>query len=349
MKFKKNLDEVVKRNKKLWSGDFTRGVLAKIDIDGFSTLDLWEKVLLPQYCPDYKKMFDVFLEFFKKREFLLDDAIPCARPNIGDSAFGAYLGAELIFGNAGGFAKPLLKNLDSINDLKYDPENYWISNLIEATKYFAQKSEGLFATSIIETMDSLNLAENLYGSNAYLEIYNNPVKLLELFDFGYYFNVRMIEEQRKYIKMIGDGYIDLHEEWLPGKCIWLSVDAWGNCSSEIFKKIGVYHLQKIINYFSCGWLHMHNSHLHLLEEVIKIKNLAGIGILDDPGQIKCFKRLKDIQKITKYIPLQICCSKEDFTNALKDKSLPCNVMYWINSGVASIEEANKIMEMVYNY
>lgn len=87
MKFKKNLDEVIKRNKKLWSGDSTRGVLAKVDIDGSSTLDLWGKALLPQYCPDYVKMFDVFLEFFKKREFLLDDAIPCARPNIGDSAF----------------------------------------------------------------------------------------------------------------------------------------------------------------------------------------------------------------------------------------------------------------------
>jgi hypothetical protein len=258
MKFKKNLDEAIKRNKDLWSGNKTKGVLAKIDIDGFSTLDLWEKAMRPEYCPDYKKMFDVFLEFFKKREFLLDDAIPCARPNIGDSAFGAYLGAEIIFGNGGGFAKPLLKNLDDIDGLKFDTNNYWINHLIESTKYFAEKSDGLFATSTIETMDSLNLAENLYGSNAYLEIYNNPGKLQKLFDFGYQFNIRMIEEQRKYIKKVGEGYADLHEEWLPGKCIWLSIDAWGNCSKETFKKFGRYHLQKIVDYFGCGWLHMHN-------------------------------------------------------------------------------------------
>jgi len=78
-----------------------KGVLAKVDIDGFSTLELWEKVWQPQYCPDYKKMFSVFLEFFQKREFLLDDATPCARPNIGDSAFGGFLGADVIFGNCG--------------------------------------------------------------------------------------------------------------------------------------------------------------------------------------------------------------------------------------------------------
>lgn len=349
MKFKKNIDEVIKRNKKLWSGNMAKGILAKIDVNELNTIELWEKVLLPQFCPDYKKMLDVFLDFFKRREFLLDDAIPCARPNIGDSAFGAYLGAELIFGNTGGFAKPLLKNLDNIKNLRYDPENYWINYLINATKYFAKKSEGLFATSIIETMDSLNLAENLYGSNVYLEIYNNTEKLMKLFDFGYQFNIRMIEEQRKYIKKIENGYVDIHEEWLPNKCIWLSIDAWGNCSSETFRRFGIYHLQKIIDYFGGGWLHMHNSHLHLLEEVMKIKNLVGIGILDDPKQIKCFTRLKDIQKITNDIPLQICCDKKEFICALKNKSLPHNVMYWINSGVESVEEANKIMDLVYGY
>lgn len=71
MKFKKNLDEVIKRNKKLWSGYFMRGILAKIDIDCSSTIDLWGKALQPQYCPNHVKMFDVFWNFLRKENSYL--------------------------------------------------------------------------------------------------------------------------------------------------------------------------------------------------------------------------------------------------------------------------------------
>ena len=270
MKFKKNIGSVIERNRKLWNSDFKKGVLVKIDIDDFSTLRLWEEVLSPEYCPDYKKMFDVFLKYFKKREYLLDDATPTARPNIGDFAFGAYLGAEIVFSPVGGYSKPLISDLKDINSLEYNENNCWLKWLLEATKYFSEKSEGLFATSIIETMDGLNFAENIFGSKIYMEIIDNPDSLSAIFDFALEFNIKMIEGQRKFIKKHENGYFDIHEEWLPGNCVWLSIDSWGNCSRESFRKYGRHHLQEIINYFGCGWLHMHNSHLHLLEDVIEL-------------------------------------------------------------------------------
>jgi hypothetical protein len=94
---------------------------------------------------------------------------------------------------------------------------------------------------------------------------------------------------------------------------------------------------------------MHNSHLHLLAEVVDIKGLVGIGILDDPRQVKCFSRLEEIQSITRDLPLQISCDKDEFLSALKGGTLPRNVMYWIDEGVETVEEGNRIMEMVYEY
>jgi hypothetical protein len=207
----------------------------------------------------------------------------------------------------------------------------------------------LCATSIIETCDSLNFAENVYGSGVFLEIYDHPRELLELFDFAYELNVRLIEMQRVHIRRHGSGYFDLHEEWLPGDCVWLSVDAWGHCSAEVFRKLGKAHLQKIVDRFGSGWLHMHNTHLHLLEEVVTIRGLVGIGILDDPNQTPCFGRLERIQAMTGDIPLQINCRKDDFLASLEGRTLPRNVMYWIDSGVESVEEANRIMERVRDY
>jgi hypothetical protein len=349
MKYKRNLNETIHRNRKLWNRDYTDKVLAKIDIDNFSSFETWEKALEPGICPDYRKMFRVFTDGFENRKDLLDDATPTARPNIGDSAFGGYLGADLVFGEAGGWAKPLLPDLSDLSKLRFDPKNRWIKHLEEATRYFAVESEGICATSIIETMDSLNFAENIYGSGVFLELYDHPKELLRLFDFALEFNIKLIELQRKYIKKFEGGYFDLHEEWLPDDCVWLSIDGWGQCSPKMFRDLGKHHLKEIIGYFGSGWLHMHNSHLHLLEEVADINGLLGIGILDDPRQESCFGQLAKIQEKTKDMPLQISCGKEEFLLSLENGTLPRNVMYWIESGVKTVIEGNEIMEKVYNY
>ena len=346
MRYKKNLDEVISRNRKFWTREATDMILAKIDVEQGQTMRMWERALAPGVCPDYRKMFEVFREDFQRREHLLDDAIPAARPNIGDYGFGAYAGAEVIFGQGGAYAKPFLSDLGRVKDLRFDPANRWVRFLEEATRWFAEQSDGLCATSIIETCDGLNFAENVAGSGVFLEIYDHPRELLELFDFAFDLNVRLVELQRAHIRRHGGGYVDLHEEWLPGDCVWLSVDAWGNCGPEAFRRLGRGHLQKMIDRFGAGWLHMHNTHLHLLEDVVTLRGLVGIGILDDPRQPTTFGQLQRIRQVTGSIPLQVNCRKEEFLTALEDGSLPRGVMYWIDSGVQSVEEANRIMERV---
>ena len=349
MRYKKNLTEVIDRNRRFWNREATAKILAKIDLDEGGTMRMWERALAPGTCPDYRKMFEVFRQDFQRREFLLDDAMPTARPNIGDYGFGAYVGAEVVFGEAGAYAKPCLTSLKDAKNLRFDPENQWVRLLEESTRYFAEQAEGVCATSIVETADSLNFAENVLGSGVFVEIYDHSRELLELFDFAYELNIRLIELQRSHIRRFDGGYFDLHEEWLPGDCVWLSVDAWGQCSPQDFRKLGKPHLQKMVAHFGAGWLHMHNSHLHLLEEAVTVKGLVGIGILDDPKQVPCFDRLAKIQQVTGDIPLQINCRKDSFLGCLDKGTLPRNVMYWIDSGVESVEEGNAIMERVRQY
>lgn len=349
MRYKKNLDEAISRNRRFWSREATGSILAKVDLDGFLTMRTWERALAPGVCPDSRLMFDAFEQDFEKRRDILDDAIPAARPNIGDYGFGAYAGAEVVFGEGGAFARPFLADLGQVKSMRFDPANRWVRLLEESTSYFAERAEGLCATSIVETCDSLNFAENVCGSAVFLEIYDHPRELLELFDFAFELNARLIELQRRHIAKVDGGYVDLHEEWLPGDCVWLSVDAWGHCGTEIFRKLGRHHLQKMVDHFGCGWLHMHNTHLHLLEEVVTIRGLVGIGILDDPKQQPCFGRLRQIQGLTGDIPLQISCGRDELLAAMDEGTLPRNVMYWIDRGVGSVDEANRIMERVHAY
>ena len=80
MQYKKNVNDVIHRNRRLWRREYTEKVLAKIDIDGFKSFEMWDLALAKDICPDYRKMFEVFIENFEKREDLLDDAMPTARP-----------------------------------------------------------------------------------------------------------------------------------------------------------------------------------------------------------------------------------------------------------------------------
>ncbi len=349
MRYKRNLDEVITRNRRLWSREDPRMVLAKIDVGEGRTMRMWERALEPGVCPDYRRMFEVFREDFEGRAELLDDAIPAARPNFGDYGFGAYAGAEVVFGQGGACAKPFLADLGRVKDLHVDSANRWIQLLEEATRYFAAQSEGLCATSLIETCDSLNFAENAFGSGVFLELYDHPRELLDLFDFAFELNVFLVEMQRRHIRRLDGGYADLHEEWLPGDCVWLSVDAWGGCGVDAFRRLGRGHLEKMIGRFGTGWLHMHSAHLHLLEEVASIRGLIGIGILDDPNHERCFGRLDRIREVVGGIPLQVNCTKGELLAGLEDGTLPRGVMYWVDSGVQSVAEANRIMEKVRAY
>jgi hypothetical protein len=64
---------------------------------------------------------------------------------------------------------------------------------------------------------------------------------------------------------------------------------------------------------------------HLLPEVVTLKGLVGIGILDDPKQVPCFERLPAIQAVGD-IPLQINCRQGPFLACLDQERLPRNVM-----------------------
>lgn len=349
MHFKKNLPETVARNRDFWIGEASGMVLAKIEIEGDSVLDMWVDALSPQVISDPDTMFQRYVRNFKAREFLLDDAIPTARPSFGSSAYGAFFGADVQFGATGAYARPILPDIRGFTELRYDFTTGWLKRQIDTARYFAEQARGLCGVSIVETMDNLNLAENLVGSRIYLDLVDRPREILEFFDFALDFNTRLIKAQREHHDRHAGGYFDIHEIWVPGDTIWLSIDAWNLVSPEVFRRYALHHIQTIINSFGTAWLHMHNQGLHLLEDVMRLKNLVGIGILDDPTEPRCFPRLRKIQETTGGMPLQINCTRQELEKGLQEGSLPRNVMYWVDKGVRTVEEANLIMKRVLEY
>jgi hypothetical protein len=146
-----------------------------------------------------------------------------------------------------------------------------------------------------------------------------------------------------------DGIFSMFRIWLPGRAPWMSVDAYGNCSPQIFCEFGAPYLQRMVDYYSGGWIHLHSHALHLLPEIVKLDKLVGIGVFDDPNVPGGFEQLERIRQVTRDIPLQIDCSAWQLEKSMLDHTLPGNGMYMIREGVENVDQANRLMDRIRIY
>ena len=344
--YKPNLEEVVSRHRRLWTRQAPDGILARIDPQEIPILDPLRA------CPDIPAMFAIWDQNYRLRMAVEDDLLPVARVSFGSQAFGGYLGAEVVFDGGTAWSRPLLTDYQQLDTLGFNETHPWIQRQQEACRYFAQQAHGKFAVCETEPMDGLNLAEVLRGSAVYTDLFDHPDELHRLLDFSAAFNIRLIEMQRDLLAPClyhEDGLFNMYRIWVPGRTIWMSVDAYGLCSPAVFRRFGAAYLQHSMDHFGGGWIHIHSSALRLLPEIVKLNGIAGIGIYDDPNAPRGFDELARIRRMTGDIPLQIDCRGDEFSRGLSDGSLPGGVMYMVKSGVKTVAEANRLMEAVHSF
>jgi hypothetical protein len=343
----KNFEERITRQRAFWSRQMPSQILVAI----------WEVADLARidpnvHCPDVPSMFSAWEHNFGLRQEIDDDYIPVARVSFGSAAFGAFLGAEITFKGGAGWAYPFLESYNQLDSLKYNHKNEWIQRQLEACQYFAEKAVGKFPVCETEPNDALNFAEALRGSRAYTDIYDFPQELKQLLDFASDFNIRLIERQREVLSPViyhQDGIFSMFWSYLPGKAPWISVDAYGNCSPDTFNEFGAPYIQRMINHFEGGWIHIHSHALHNIQQITNLTDVVGIGIWDDPNAPRGFESLTSVRNITKDIPLQIDCTAQDLEEGMVLGTLPGNVMYLVKEGVKSIEHANRLAEQARLY
>ncbi|MCP4196460.1 MAG: hypothetical protein GY762_04850 [Proteobacteria bacterium] len=346
LEYKPALSEVVDRHRLLWSGQLPNGILARVD-----PMELpFDDPL--SHCPDIPAMAAAWDHNYRVRRGVEDDLLPVARVSFGSAAYGGYLGAEVIFSNGAGWSRPFLADYSQVAQLRFDERNDWIQRQQEACRHFVQIAQDKFAVCENEQMDGLNLAELLRGSAIYTDLYDYPRELHRLLDFASHFNIRLTELQRDLLDpclIYQEGIFSIFRVWLPGRTVWVSIDAYGLCSPETFREFGAPYLQQVMDHFGGGWIHIHSTDIRLLPEVVKLSGIVGIGILDDLDAPRGFDLLTEIRRVTGDIPLQIDCRFEELEQGLTKRNLPGGVMYMAKQGVETVAQANRLMEKVRTY
>jgi hypothetical protein len=345
--YKPNLVETVERHRRFWTQRMPDQILVAIkSVDELPFIDPSVQ------CPDLEAMFNAWDTNYHARQAILDDHIPVGRISFGSAAFGGFLGAKVTFEHGIGWAQPFLESYDQLDGLIYDPQNPWIVRQQQACRYFVEHANGKFPLCETEVLDGLNLVEGLRGSLVYTDVYDYPEAVHRLLEFSSDFNIQILNMQRQILApnlFYEEGIFSMFRIWLPGRAPWMSVDAYGNCSPQIFSEFGTPYLQRMMDYYDGGWIHLHAHALHLLPEIIKLDRLVGLGIFDDPNVPGGFEKLQSIRQVTQDIPLQIDCSARQLEQAMFNQTLPGNVMYMIKDGVKSVDQANRLMDRVRAY
>ena len=264
--------------------------------------------------------------------------------------------------------KPPAKTLDQlIKSFESFKKSEWIKKIMDILKFFVDKKVSYMIIPH-DITESMNLVLMLRGvETGYLDIYDNPTGIKELLELSIEFNIYINKKQIEVIEEHNRKILADDSFYINSKCRIpeISVDAYSLASSDVYKDFGLDYQQKIIDEFGTVFMHIHSNGLHVLEEVVNLTNVSDIILTEDEGYKRPFLIRHELRKRAKDIPLSFFCSKNEFLDAFKDKTLCTNSRYivpfcdfmdmdWSRSKVKEdyfkdVEEVNDILEKVRDY
>jgi hypothetical protein len=345
-KYKPNLDESVDRFQKLWSREAMDRVLVKIDIqdpDSPTVMNAMARV------PDYGEMVDEWEKGFLLNRDVADDNLPVVYGELGGYIIGGFLGAEVSWGAGGAYPEKLIRDMKRYREfLKFNEENEYFRMQINYIKYLAERSKGKFGFTEMITIDGLNFLDCVRGGDAYTDLFDYPQEITQIMGFGSDLNIKLVRMQRSLIETYRGGRFNFYQIWTPGETIFISVDAYGQCSPGVFEKFGRKYVQRMVDEFHGGWLHVHSDAMRLLPNYITMRGLVAIGLEDWIKPPRAIDHINEIIEITGDVPLMINIEKNELLAMMEAKTLPGNVLYWVG-GVRNEDEANRIALGAYGY
>lgn len=346
MFYKPHIDESVERYRKLWAREAQDRILVKIDIQDPENPTVMRAMA---QVPDYKAMVDEWEKGFELNRRVEDDNLPVVYGELGGYILGGFLGANVSWGAGGAYSSKLIKDMGKYREhMHFSENNRYYRMQIDYLKYLSKRSHGRFGFTEMITIDGLNFLDCVRHHDAYTDIYDYPNEIKAIMEFASDLNIKLVKKQRKYVDTFNGGRFNFYQIWTPGETIFISVDAYGQCSSEVFEKFGRKYVQRMIDEFKGGWLHVHSDAMRLLPNYVRLENLVAIGLEDWIKPPRAIEHIDGIVEITGDIPLMINIEKEELLDMMDVRTLPGNALYWVG-GVTSLEDANRIVDAAYKY
>ncbi|KKR04403.1 MAG: hypothetical protein UT30_C0008G0025 [Candidatus Uhrbacteria bacterium GW2011_GWF2_39_13] len=285
------------------------------------------------------------------------DFIPVSYPacSFGESIWSGFFGGKITFAGTknatwSSCEKPVIENFENFNFPDFSMDNFWIRKFLETAKYFVDNIGALCDYTPFIFDDCLNLLVELRGAgNAYMDIYDYPDLIARFMDWSVDLNIKLYDLQSNLFRRTADDAIGKHpyKKYLRSHIPDLSVDAYGVCDTEIYKKWGLEQHKRIVAHYSGGRMHIHANGRHLCKTIATIKGLCYCYLSDDIGYPPPWEILEVLKEELHPVPIAIDIPCEVFIQRLNENTLPGGVLYRLD-GVKRTEES-KIMKKVFDY
>jgi len=357
--YKHNHIHVVERMLELFEGRGKDKIYAKIELPSKALSDY--KIQYPENemeYPDPQKRAAFWDEYLKETILLEDDSLPMAyMSEFDEGLYAALLGGEIRFMNnqdwgwISSMCVPFVKSAEELRNLKFDTDSKWAKVYIDQLKFYAKHSIGKYGISHFILIDGLNLIIELRGAtNMYYDCLDAPDTVEWFLSFAREINYWVQDRFFDTIGLYKGGTVSNMGQWIPGRIVSESFDPFHMAGPEFFLEWGATNAEEIFSHYDGGLCHIHSGNgQHLLPLVSELKGLKLIVMFDEEwNSFKSFHRLEEIDKGRKEIPVSISMPCEIFREKLKRHELPGNAFYNIQ-GVSSIDEGNRLMELVRDY
>jgi hypothetical protein len=291
-----------------------------------------------------------------ERQAIHDDAIPCAYlSELDQGLYGGLVGGEIQYmihpenGWISSMVPPILSAWDNLDSLEIDTAGEawrFYSELLETLR---AQADGRFGISHFILIDALNFIFELVGATrTYLVVEDEPEKVRRAIDFAYRLNVLVQQTFFDRIPLVEGGTCSNMAGWVPGRIVSESVDPFHMTSVAYFERWGREPVERILDTFDGGVVHIHGNGRHLIGAVSTVRGLKGVLLANDTGYPPAVTQLAKVRQLAPELPLIVDVQFPDFVEAFHRHELTGSALYSVRN-VPDSDTANRWMDKVRDY
>jgi len=348
--YKPDAAEAQRRLRAYWQGDLIDRACASIRApkDGVSPA---RRSLIVAEDFDLPKAVDQF-EAWADQMFFGGEAMPALMPNYGPNQWAGFLNAKMTLAPDmdTSWVEPLAQPWDEAPEFTIDPENRWWKAIVNLTRLAAQRGEGKFILSTIDTHSNLDCLAALRGpAQLCLDLMERPEEVgqaLKQVDALYKFVYETLFEAGRMEKYGSTSWLDM---WSEGRTQAVQCDFAYMISPDHFRRFARPSLEYEISCLDHAVYHMDGrGQIRHLDELLSLPRLhtiqwvPGAGQAPAPAWIDMFKK---IQKSGKAV--QVLVSVEEL-KALYSHLAPEKTYYWVQD-CSSESEARALLQWMVNH
>lgn len=351
---RETLEETLTRYRAFWKREQTDRPILGVTLATYTPLEMFDTIDLPRegrVIPENLDV-DVFLEWYEqdrqKNLALGGDQFWVGTPFWGVPWMGAIVGCPVQITGTSIWTEHYLEDYKELPEFDISTGNPWFQKLLEFTSRLVEHSNGNYPVAVPFLRGPSDIISALRGSQRFLfDLHDRPEEVHKLVDLLVDIWIKVAKSVLELIPPFHGGYCNGNRQvWAPGTCIETQEDAAGMISPKSYRDLFLPGTRRIVSSFNFGWMHIHSSYHHNINELLTIPELAAIEFtIDTPPGPSVVDLIPVMQRVQERKPIIVhgTVNLEEMKHLVKNLS-PAGLC--VISRVESVDAGNEMLDVL---